>query len=308
MDGIIQFPADQFRPGAEGAFNLPPELYHDYQAAPGISRSLVVEMLKFTEAHAYSVIEGRFSKKETGAMQSGSVFDTMLLEPDRFGAGMSHWVVPAGMNLTTVDGRAWKKDHPKDGPNGLPYIWAESDAPDKASLVDMEGMMVSLLKHRMIRRLIETSIKQESAFALDPRTGLMRKVRPDMRASDNSSRLILVDLKSTFRGGINEHEWVQHCGRMYYDIQDSMTRTYRDLWEEPFFLFAAVERKPPYAARLFQLDVDSKKFARAQYQRTLDRFRRCQDSGVWPSYDEGITIIGVPGWRRRIEEPDEVDL
>lgn len=309
MDGITTLPKEEFCPGAEGAFEIPREMYHDYQAAPGISRSLVVEMTKYTAAHARSVIEGKFVKVETQAMTGGSIFDLMLLEPDKFGEGLSHWTVPAGMNLTTVEGRSWKKDHPKSGANGLPYIWAESEANDKASLVDMQGMMASLMAHRTARRLIESSIKQESAFALDPRTGLMRKVRPDMRSVDNSSRIVLADLKSTFRGGVDSHEWSRHGGRMFYDIQDSFySDVYRDLWEDPFFLFVAVERKPPYAARLFQLDVDAKKWARTQYQRTMDNFRKCQDTGVWPAYDEGISIISLPGWRMRTQDHDNIQL
>lgn len=309
MDGIQTQPTEEFRPGLEGAFVLPPEMYHDYGAAPGISRSLVVEMLSLTAAHAHSVVEGRFSKAETREMESGSVFDTMLLEPDRFGEGRSHWTVPAGMKLSTKAGIEWKKEHPEDGENGLPYIWAETDAKNKASIVDMHGMIESLMAHRTIRRLIESSRKQESAFALDPRTGLMRKVRPDMRAVDNSSRIVLADLKTTFRGGVNAHIWSQQGGRKWYDIQDSFySDVYKDLWEEPYFIFMAVERKPPYACRLFQLDVEAKKWARQEYQRTMDQFRRCQDTGVWPAYDEGITIVSLPGWRMRTQEPDTADL
>lgn len=300
-----------YSPGEEGIFpSLPSQFYHDPIKAPGISRSLIVELLQITAAHARSVIEGAFVKVETAAMTSGSVFDTMLLEPDKFGDGVSHWTVPAGMKLSSKDGIAWKKDHPPAGQiDGLPYVWAESDAANKASLKDMKGMIESLMAHQKIRRIIETSVKQESAFCRDPETGLMRKVRPDARCFDNSERIILADLKSTFRGGAVVGAWQQHCARMAYHIQDSFySDVYTDLMDRPFFLFMVVERKPPYACRIFQLDPAGKKFARDKYKRAMEAFRKCQESGVWPGYDEEIVTVSLPGWELRAPEPESLDL
>lgn len=308
-ENIITLPA--YTPGEEGVFaGLPASTYHNPIKAPGISRSLIVELLQMTAAHAHSVIEGLHIKVETAAMNSGTVFDKMLLEPDKFGDGISHWTVPAEMILSTKDGIAWKKDHPKPGePGGLPYIWAESKAVDKASLKDMHGMIESLMAHYKIRRIIEESIKQESAFCKDPATGLMRKVRPDARGMDNQERLILADLKSTFRGGATEMAWQQHCARMAYHIQDSFySDVYTDLMGPPFFLFMVVERKPPYACRIFQLNPAGKKFAREKYKRAMEQFRKCQESGVWPGYDEDIVTVSLPAWELRAPEPESIDL
>lgn len=307
-ENAITLPA--YTPGEEGIFaGLPASDYHSPIKSPGISRSLIVELLQMTAAHVHSVIDGLHVKVETAAMTGGSVFDIMLLEPDKFGDGVSHWTVPAGMNLTTVEGRAWKKDHPKEGPNGLPYIWAESNASDKASLKDMHGMIESLMAHPKIRRIIETSSKQESAFCRDPDTGLMRKVRPDARCFDNSDRIILADLKSTFRGGAAVSAWQQHCARMAYHIQDSFySDVYTDLMDPPFFVFMVVERKPPYACRIFQLDPAGKKFARDKYKRAMEQFRKCQESGVWPGYDEDIVTVSLPAWELRAPEPESIDI
>jgi len=300
-----------YTPGDEGIFaGLPASTYHSPTKAPGISRSLIVELLQMTAAHARSVIEGVHIKVETQAMTGGTVFDTMLLEPDKFGEGKSHWTVPAGMKLSTKDGIDWKKDHPNVGkPGGLPYIWAESEAANKASLKDMHGMIESLMAHQKIRRIIESSTKQESAFCKDPATGLMRKVRPDARCFDNQERIILADLKSTFRGGAAESAWQQHCARMAYHIQDSFySDVYTDLMAPPFFLFMVVERKPPYACRIFQLDPAGKKFARDKYKRALEQFRKCQESGVWPGYDEDVVTVSLPAWELRAPEPESIDL
>lgn len=307
-ESAIHLPA--YCPGDEGFFDLPASVYHDHIRSPGISRSLIVELLTMSPAHARSVIEGLFKKVATAEMTSGSLFDLMLLEPDKFKEGESHWTVPAGMDLTTVEGRAWKKDHPGVKVGGLPYIKQRTAAANQASAEDMHGMIQSLMAHKKIRRIIEESRKQESIFKRDPETGLMRKVRLDLRTEDNQSRIVVADLKSIFRGGAATAAWPQQCARKSLHIQDSFySDTVRDSTgaDKLFFVFLVVERKPPYACRIFQLDPEGKKFAREKYKRAMESFRKCQETGVWPAYDEDIVTVSLPAWELRAPE-EELDL
>ena len=310
MDGGIEtLPQEQFVPNQDGTFWLPNPFYHDQEKAPGISRSLIVELLEQTPAHARSLMGGAWGKAATRAMTGGSLFDKALLEPDLFIEGESHWIIPEGMNLTTVDGRAWKKDHPgskewRDGDPGLPYLPAQSLAADVVSAEDCKGMIESVMRHKNARFIIENAVKQESAFCRDPRTGLMRKVRPDARVFDRHSRIVLADVKSTFRGGATVGAWMNHCTRMWYDIQDSYySKVYEDLYERPMFCFIVVERKPPYACRIFDLDPHDKEEARIEHEAALDEFRKCQETGIWPAFDEGITTIRLPKWKRSLRTP-----
>lgn len=305
MSDLVTLPADKFAPGIEGLFDLDASVYHDQGKAPGVSRTLLVEMLELSAAHARSVIDGSFVKKTTKAMSGGSLVDMALLEPHKFKEGVSHWVVPAGMNLTTVEGRAWKKDHPRPEDGGLPYMRAETDAADEVSAEDMKHIIESIMAYPEARFIVENFKKQESAFCLDPETGLMRKVRPDGRGTDKAKRLTLADLKVTFRGGVTEEAWAAQCAREMYEVQDSYySDTYNDLiGERPYFLFIAVERKPPYACRVFQLDPEAKEHARTRYRRALEHFKRCQDSGKWPAF-RGITVIKLPRWAVRSPLPE----
>lgn len=298
MSDLVTLPADKFAPGIEGLFDLEAEVYHDHGKAPGVSRSVLVEMLEYTALHARSLVDGSHAKKPTAAMKGGSLVDMALLEPHKFKEGVSHWVVPAGMSLATKEGIAWKKEHPKPEDGGLPYMRAETDAADEVSAVDLKNIIESIMAYKEARFVVETFRKQESAFCLDPDTGLMRKVRPDGRGLDNNKRLVLADLKVTFRGGVTDEAWSNQCAREMYDIQDSYySDTYSDLiGERPFFLFIAVERKPPYACRVFRLDPVAKEEARKRYRLALDHYKRCQDSGRWPAY-KGVTVISLPRWR-----------
>lgn len=287
--------ADQFAPGIEGLFDLDAKVYHDHGKAPGVSRSVLVEMLEFSARHARSLVDGSYKKKATAAMNGGSLVDMALLEPHKFKEGMSHWVVPAGMSLATKEGIAWKKDHPREGPGGLPYMRAETDAEDEVSVVDMANIIESIMAYKEARYIVERATKQESCFCVDPGTGLMRKVRPDARLFE--SQLVLADLKVTFRGGVTEKAWAAQCAREMYHVQDSFySDTYKDLLgEKVYFVFIVVERKHPYVCRVFQLDPLAKQNARDKYRAALDQFKQCQETGVWPAY-EGIKVISLPRW------------
>jgi hypothetical protein len=286
-------PASEFVAGAEGLFQIPAALYHDHLRCPDVSRSLVVEMITKSPAHAKAMIDGLVVKKETPAMILGTLTDMALLEPHRFKEGQSHHVRPPGMKFTTKDGKAWQEDHA-----GLPIITADES-------VDITGMIQSVLRHKTGRLIVEQSVKQESAFCKDPDTGLLRKSRPDMRLEDRDSDLTLTDLKSTFYGGASPPVWSAHCARMGLHYQDAFySDIYKDLLgPNPFFIFLVVERKPPYACRVFQIHNEGRMVARERYKRALERFAKCRADQNWTPYDEEIETIRLPNWEIRAQDP-----
>lgn len=307
---IQQLPVERYAPDLEGVFNLPEKMYHDFKSTPAISRGLVVELLQKSPAHAKCVMDGRVKKLVTAPMILGTLIDKALLTPDDFKEGKSHWVIPEGMKLSTKAGIAWKEEHPgPEDEGGLPRIKAVSDSPTVPDVRDIKEMIESVMRHRTARHIVENSQKQESAFCACPDTGIKRKCRPDARMVDAKEALTLVDLKSTFPGGASREAFRVHSARMMYHVQDSWySDVYRDLFgESPWFLFMVVERKPPYAVRLFQIDSEGKQFARERYKRALESFRRCSETGIWPAYDEGIETISLPSWELNAPDPIEIE-
>lgn len=296
-DPIVHTP---FIPNTEGVFMIPAELYHDHKRAPEISRSLVVEMLSTCPENVKAVIDGKVKKNISKAMTAGTLVDLALLEPDKFKEGVSHWVLPEDLNLTTTEGRQWKMDHPD-----LPAIRAANDSPDVASAEDIKGMIESVMRHKIMRRVVEESNKQESFFCHHPDTGLLRKCRMDMRLADNSNRMTIVDLKSTGRGGTSMHKFSSHCAKMNYHVQDSFyTDICHDLiGEQPYFVFCVVERKPPYLVRMFQIHRSGKTAGRDDYKRALERYAQCKATGSWPAYPEQIEEVMLPRWATVPFEP-----
>lgn len=298
MNNLTTLPASQFKTGAEGLYSIEDTLYHNHKLAPDISRGLVVEMITKSPEHVKAIIDGRTKKKITPAMQLGTLMDKALLEPDRFDEGISHWVKPEGMKFTTKEGKVWKEERD----NGLPFISTEEQD-------DIDGMIESVMRHRLGRVIVENSVKQESAFCIHPDTGLLRKCRPDTRMLDNDSQLTITDLKTTFVGGGVPSVWSAHCARMGYHYQDAFyTDIYKDLvGERPYFLFMVVERKPPYAVRVFQIHSDGVAVARERYKVALENFQKCKSSGVWPGYSDQIETIRLPNWEIKAQDPIVVE-
>lgn len=294
-----------FEPSTEGVFDIPPELYHNHKAAPEVSRSLLVDLMTVCPKYAKALIDGSVKKTVTKEMKSGTFVDMALMEPDKFREGVSHWVLPEGLNLTTKEGRQWKKDHPD-----LPVIKATSDSPNEASVEDIRGMIESVMADRRMRRVVEESQKQESFFCHHGHTGILRKCRLDMRLSDNFQRMTIVDLKSTGPKGTLLHKFAAKCGQQNYHAQDAFYSSIcQDLTgERPHFLFCVVERKPPYLVRLFQISDKGKHAASEQCNRGLEIYAQCKDSGIWPGHREEIEIVELPRWALEAPEAVNVDL
>lgn len=298
----------EFTAWKEGMFDIPMSLYHNHKEAPEINRGILMELISKTPQHANSMVVGSSTKKKASAsMISGQMVDMALLEPDQFKDGVSHYVRPEGMKLTTKDGIQWKKDHPLD----IPLIYAASDKQDEASLEDINAMIASVMKHKVAKKIVERSVKQESAFSYDKETGLMRKCRPDAKLSENSGRLCIGDLKSTEPGGTTEDKFSKKIVQFGYFIQCPYTMDiYKDLsnGEQPFFLFFVVERKPPYTVRVFQLDAIGMEIGRNEIRRSLDTFAKCKAENKWPDWqdEDGIKIISLPRWK--IIQSDNINL
>jgi len=297
-----------FQPNTEGIFaNLPASAYHNHKATPEVSRGIVVQMISQTPSHVRAMIDGLLKKEPSDSMISGQMIDMALLEPDKFKEGITHYIKPEGISLATKEGIKWKKDHPLD----IPRIPAETDKPTEASLTDIKAMIESVMRHKVARKIVERGKKQESAFAFDKETGLLRKCRFDSRLQENSGRLVIGDLKSTEPGGTTEDKFSKKIVQHGLFVQAPFySRILSDLsnGENPFFLFFVVERKPPYTVRVFQLDSVGMEIGNQEIRKSLNTFAKCKAEDKWPDWqdEDGIKIISLPRWK--IIQADTINL
>lgn len=165
----------------------------------------------------------------------------------------------------------------------------------------LHRMRDAVMDHPVAARLLTgvAGKAEQSAYWLDPVTGELCRCRPDYWRQDG----ILVDLKTT--DDASQEAFSKSVANWRYHVQhpfylDGCTQAIRqanlDLVEPTHFLFLVVEKKPPYAVAVYQLDLESVELGRQQYRQDLDVFHQCKQSGHWPGYGDRILQVGVPQW------------
>src|SRR5882724_7544828 len=259
-----------------GIHSLPAERYF---AAAGVSKSMLDILADKTPAHLKAYLEGE-REKETAAMQFGTILHRALLEPDTYKGGFH--VRPDKMLFTTKDGIQWRTMH-SDKP-----ILGSSEA------FQIDRMVSSVHTHPFAKRLLANGIPEQSIFVLDDKDTL-RKSRLDMLTKGN----VIPDIKTTesasldnFERNISKYRW--HVQAAYYIDNCKLAGI-----DKTTFFFVCVEKSPPYAVRCLQLIDEAVSIGRSLYQRDLQIYRNCVDSGNWPAWESGFTEAGLPAYEMR---------
>ena len=266
---------------------MPNDVYH---STPAISKSGLDKIAK-TPAH-YK----RAKTKATKAMELGTAFHAMVLEPAVFDAKF----------LTLPD---VKDRHQSE------YKKAKESYGDGNVLVGEEchqlaGMYASLSANPKAAELTGMEGWRElSVFAHDPETGVLCRARFDELAQNEQGELIAVDLKTTSDAAPDEFS--NSIARYRYHVQ---TAFYCDVlsWATGSILsefwFLAVESKAPHGVICRYLDEASELQGRDEYRADLDLYAKCKAEDYWPCYDQPEDAeISLPDWRWRQIENDIVE-
>ena len=247
----------------------------EYHAHPAISKSGLDRIDQSPAHYRASLVEPR---KETPALVFGSAAHCWILETDHISE--RYVIAPEGIDRRTKDGKA---------------AWSRMEASGKTIIsVDdaetLENMLASVHSHPVANELLDNGIAESSVFA--ELLGVPVKCRPDW-LHDNS---VIVDLKTTDNAGPNA--FAKSCASYRYHVQAAF---YSDICREigldiKAFVFLAVEKNPPYAVSVYELDSDSIEVGRTLYQRNLETYRRCLEADHWPAYSQSIETLSLPRW------------
>jgi hypothetical protein len=237
--------------------------------------------------------------EETEALRWGSMFHKRILEPDQFD---SAYITGPNVAKNT---KKWKEFLADIDPDDTRQPIKESEAEDAAAIeraVWSDPVCKSLLSGKGRN---EVSIIWDRTINVDGQTHQVRcKGRLDrLTAADGYSAI--VDLKSTQNASTGEFS--RSCGVYGYHRQAAM---YLDgcaaldilKGQEPKqrrYIFIAVEKAPPFAVGVYELDDESIRAGRSQYVRLLEQWQECVTLDQWPSYtgwNGGIETISVPQW------------
>lgn len=260
-----------------------------YLATPAVSKSSLWTLHDRSPAHA------RVEKEESNAMKMGTAVHCAILEPSEFEARFVR-------GPEDRRGNKWKDALDAAASVGRDLL-TSGDYDDALAIRDR------LRNEPLVKKLVgPKTVREISAFAIDPVTGLLMRARPDARRDDIA---LTVDLKITTdcRAPI----WSRRVADFGYHAQDSF---YRDVWamaaegsnhnpETAAFVFLVVEPKPPYEFAVYEIDAEDLDAGRKAMRSALDRWAECQRTGAWPGYARSIETIRRPAWVRRAEETEQ---
>ena len=261
--------AGAFVPGVYDAYTNA-----EYHAADGISKS-DLDLIHRSPAHYKAA-----RHEDTPALRFGTAFHCAVLENDRFNA--TYTVIEGDRRTKAV------KDAIKDAEASGKIILTKDEF-DAVS-----GMRDSVFKNRIAATLIDGATIEHSVFAeLD---GVRVKCRPDGWNVENG---VLFDLKST--EDASPEGFARTVAKYRYHVQDAFYRhviasaTNCDA-DDLSFIFVAVEKKPPFAVALYQLDELAALQGWVDAREDLRKYRYAEATDKWNGYSPRIETLSLPRW------------
>ena len=263
--------------------------FADYRAAPGCNFSTLKHMATSPKHYRHALENPTGS---TPAMILGRATHTAVFEPQRFQLEYAVW----------SDSRRT---------NAYKEFAEECAAQGREVLKDDEYATVLAIRDSVrstppVAELLEKGRPEISLFWRNPQTGIECKGRLDWIAGKTA----ILDLKTTTC--IDEGWFSQQAWKMKYFHQAVM---YREGFAVssgrgivlPFGI-VAVEKKPPYACRLFWLEEESLERAHEEYLSWLEKVRDCTETGVWPGPEPVESELSAPAWATSTGTEEAIDF
>ena len=248
----------------------------DYHAHPAISKS-GLDRINQSPAHYRAWLTEL--RKETPALALGSAAHSYILERDSF---EERYAVAPSIDRRTKNGKeVWAKFEAQA--NGKTMIKQDD-------LYQIERMAASVWAHESARELLSEGRAEVSVFA--NLWGVDTKCRPDWLREDG----LVMDLKTT--DDASAAAFPSSVAKWRYHVQAAL---YQDILatvgiKVSAFVFCAVEKNPPHAVGVYLLDDDAIEAGREAYQRNLDTYKTCIETGSWPAYSPAIETLTLPRW------------
>jgi hypothetical protein len=258
----------------DGVHNITSEQYH---GADGISRSQLMLLDKSPYHFWYEVISGMAEKREaTPAMNIGSAFHTLLLEPQLFD---HEFCVMPNLDRRTKGGKEMYQQFMEENAGKMVLSVEQYE---KAAL-----MAEQALSHEIVKTLLDEAQFEQSIFWTDAETGLQFKSRPDIW-----SPKMVVDLKTT--QDATRYKFERSAIEYGYYLQAGMAFEGAKALQMPFemFVILAVEKEMPHAPAVFPLSDDALQYGIDQFQFYKRMLADCMSSNQWDTY--AVQELTVP--------------
>lgn len=258
----------------------------DYHAGPGISKSSLWTIYSQTPAHY------RFGEREQKPeFDFGTAVHTAILEPETFEDRVFRG--PADRR-----GNNWK-DAQAEATNLGKMLLTGPDY--DAVLTIRDAVHADIWVNGIIAA--KASLIEQSAFAIDPATGVLVKCRPDLHRPDLG---VMIDVKTS--ASASPDQFARAVVNYGYHAQEAH---YSDTWRAAggsvdAFAFIVVEKKPPFAFAVYELPPSIVEEGRAIIRKSLAVYEECARTDTWPGYPTGVQELSFQRWSyRETEAPFE---
>jgi hypothetical protein len=139
-------------------------------------------------------------------------------------------------------------------------------------------MAENALANDTLTELMRNCYREVSCYTTDEQTGLKLRMRPDMLSQKKST---IVDIKSCLDSSIRKFK-----GDIYSYGYSISAAFYMDFIGRENYVFAALEKQPPYQTALYSLCDDMVEYGRQQYRLALDLMKWSIDNHFWCTHNE----------------------
>jgi hypothetical protein len=279
-----------------------PSVIHDldattYHRHPAVSKHGLDD---FRRAPAYYDWKRRNPTETTSpALLFGSLYHTALLEPELLPILYSSVPDDAPKRPSSI-----QRNAKKPSIETLEAIawWDAFNAcnagktiVDVADIMKCQQMRQAMMKNVACRNALEEArlYTEASLFWEDSNTGVKCRARPDIIRADG----LIIDPKTC--QDASEEAFQRSAWNYGYYRQAAM---YLDGWEAvsgekpKAFIFLAQEVEPPFLCRAYVASPTMIDFGRAQLREDLERFAKCESTGIWPGLGETPAELNLPRW------------
>lgn len=167
-------------------------------------------------------------------------------------------------------------------------------------------MADAVMSHKIARKIIEKAEKEQTLWYRDPDTGLLCKIRVDMRLP-----YILADLKTS-----RDASW-ESFGKDAANLGYHVSAAHYQLGADPHiqesrwvgeFLFVVVENEEPHGVQIHKLGLQSMAAGRHIRDRALRKIAEWEESGKPDPFEQGgqiyeerINDVELPRWALHVD-------
>ena len=246
----------------------------DYHADPAVSASHLKAVMQSPYHYWARFLDpNRKPVEPTAAMRLGSLVHCAVLEPDEL---LQRYAVAP--DRRTKAGKEQAERHAAEGREAV----SESDMALALS------MAASVRLHPAAAALLAHGKAEQSFWWNDLPTGLRCKCRPDWYQC-----ITVVDLKTC--QDASPAAFASSVAKFGYHVQAA--HYLAGLHGAERFVFIAVEKDPPYAVAVYELDHASMAAGRTMRDNALDVIATCKAADMWPGYgDTNVQTLSLPSW------------